>query len=614
MIAFLRDKSPFRRLTRALTAAVCLILIVFLFSGCAGDGSPDSSDGSSAGSGTAEQPDIRVSLAGYRIVRPDGGDGMDEAISLYRELDKLGTRLDIVTDWHKKDEALPAQAKEILVGRTNRSESEEVYRDLKLYDSAVLFVPESGRIVIAGGNAAALASAVEDFLASVSSGSFPGDLSVKRSGGEYRLRSLTLNGIPAGDYSIVTGKGADNDLKYAASIISSAVADACGAMLSVSAEADPSKKGAIVLSKSKTFCVTSSEGAVTISAPGGDVVRAARLFVEAMIPADASGDRSFDVSQYEFVLPALTEFTPPDELGELPVALADQQNACAVFYDIAPLLRGGEPVLKYTFKPSSSLGFSADSTYGNRIDEIKMFYDEKSDRILMGFTSSSGYIGIAEYPSGKKVFETKLKGWGPHSCAWLGDGIFAAVMSGNGDNDKAYVRIWDINSADSSPLASYALAGAHAAVWDGSRGLLFVLGTSKITALEHRVTGKAHELKEISIYTSEKSMGGHDLSPFAGNPDSLLVSGTGTFYYNVTTGEISSKTTEKLGTWGKTVKCFCSTVFEGKTVFLRTTATGVYASHDTDRFDIFTVDGTEVKKTTAVFTDRAFYKARAVGG
>ena len=57
---------------------------------------------------------------------------------------------------------------------------------------------------------------------------------------------------------------------------------------------------------------------------------------------------------------------------------------------------------------------------------------------------------------------------------------------------------------------------------------------------------------------------------------------------------------------------FC--IAEGKTVFLRTTATGVYASHDTDRFDIFTVDGTEVKKTTAVFTDRAFYKARAVGG
>ncbi|MBO7376312.1 MAG: hypothetical protein J6V01_04325, partial [Clostridia bacterium] len=297
-------------------------------------------------------------------------------------------------------------------------------------------------------------------------------------------------------------------------------------------------------------------------------------------------------------------------LGEIPVALADQKNACAVVYDVAPALSGGNPELKYTFKPSSSGGFSADSTYGNRIDEAKFIYAPDREAWLIGFTSSSGFIGLAEYPSGKKVFEQKLKGYGPHSIDYIPGGLVATALSGNGDAGKSFIRVTDIKS---DGYAEVPISGAHAVVWDRERGVLFALGTSVVTAFRTGIRDGKVFLEELTDYRATGSYGGHDLSVHAGSSDRLLLAGSGTYVYNKTSATVTTSETNAWGVSATSVKCFCSCGYGDGILVFRTVATNVYASHDTDRFTVFkVVNGKNEGTLTLTFPDRAFYKARVI--
>ncbi|MBO7377212.1 MAG: hypothetical protein J6V01_08950, partial [Clostridia bacterium] len=281
----------FKSTAAAAALFIALAAAAALF-GCSGGNAdvPPATD-TVAGSDTLPAGPEPVSLEGYSVVRPDRDDDTSISAGLRTSLEAAGLKAGIITDWAKSAADIPAAGKEILVGKTNRPESEELYSGLRTYDYRIKYFPESGRIAIAGGNDFALKEAVSDFLSRISDGRIPGDLSVERSLGEYRITKLMIDGTNVADYTVVTGARPDADLRAAAKIIVSAVEDSCGILLPVAASADGAGK-TITLVKGTVFSADVKDGSVTLTAPGGSVVRAAAAFADAIVPDGASGETS----------------------------------------------------------------------------------------------------------------------------------------------------------------------------------------------------------------------------------------------------------------------------------------------------------------------------------
>ena len=187
-------------------SVLCLLLAILFATGCGG-GKKDPV--------TPETPkSIPLSeLADYVIVR--GEDADEETISaasdLYTTLKKqYQLDLSFQTDYLSKGETPPADAKEILVGVTNRTDS---YSNQRYSDYTIAY--ENGRIHICGGSGSATVAAVKQFLKLCVS-----DEKVDLTGlpyvhhAEYTMEHLNLNGVELKEYSIEETEGdADDDLR-----------------------------------------------------------------------------------------------------------------------------------------------------------------------------------------------------------------------------------------------------------------------------------------------------------------------------------------------------------------------------------------------------------------
>ncbi|MBQ3126806.1 MAG: hypothetical protein IJC15_07015, partial [Clostridia bacterium] len=102
--------------------------------------------------------------AGYTIVRPEAGDALeiDAAVRLYRAFDEAGVEIRLGTDWVKREEDIPTDTPEILIGATNRAET-LACADGLLSEDYVIAV-RGKRVVILGGTAAATSAAVDAFI------------------------------------------------------------------------------------------------------------------------------------------------------------------------------------------------------------------------------------------------------------------------------------------------------------------------------------------------------------------------------------------------------------------------------------------------------------------
>ncbi|MBO5275364.1 MAG: hypothetical protein J6I45_12190 [Clostridia bacterium] len=138
---------------------LCLSLALLLF-GC------DSAGGGDGESETLSEAElhyiIRDGTSSYVIVRADEsqGDETEAAIMVRRELEAMtGVSLSIGTDWVKRGEEVKSAEYEILVGNTNRSESEQ---NLQPNQYAIKLI--GNKIVITGGSPAMILKAAEVFI------------------------------------------------------------------------------------------------------------------------------------------------------------------------------------------------------------------------------------------------------------------------------------------------------------------------------------------------------------------------------------------------------------------------------------------------------------------
>lgn len=589
-----------------------LICLMMLLSSCSGNVTDpivtDTSDELTS-SGLTEAP-ADVSLVGYKVIRSykASSEIISATVELKKELAEVADGITIGDDWHKDDETLPGEALEILVGETNRPESAEMKNGLLDGDYVVKYFPESRRIVILGGSEAATLKAIDYFLEfCLKDGTVAYDLSYL-SAGQYAVTSCMLEGSPISEYTVVIPDYADCDEKYAAELTVNKIAEKTGVKLATEKESKASGK-VILIGRASDKTVADSEyvcgakdGNVILCGEGGLVVRAARELLDMLFPK-GQPEVSLTLGEAKTVkferasYPALTDF------GTKPIALADQMNASLAVYDLS----SGEAVLKYEFIPQTSKGFSLKG-YAHRIDEARLRYSEKWGTYLMLFTSSSGYCGVASYPAEECLFEAELGGTSPHSIEYLPNGMVAIASSGGSDSTKGFIRVYSAENKKDTKYAQKLLDGAHAVLWDETREILWAMGYSDIVAYEIGNDPAAPTMTKIAFYGCNDMKGGHDFSAICGDDDRVWVGGSFVGIFDKTTGKIDKNYAGSAQISTSSVKCICS--FPDGTAAL-TVATKVYADHDTDRFKLFSFEGSKATAKTYTFDGRAFYKARA---
>lgn len=151
----------------------------------------------------------------YTIVRPDESDGVFEQTKKLAEMLKSATGVDFknTTDFIGWNTVRDPEAYEILLGFTNYDETAEVMKDLKYFDYAV--VVRGHKIIITAYTDSSLKKAVNYFRDNIIPLITKGEdgscvIEAFADGiyrGKYNIDTVTLDGNPLQNYTVVYGKG-----------------------------------------------------------------------------------------------------------------------------------------------------------------------------------------------------------------------------------------------------------------------------------------------------------------------------------------------------------------------------------------------------------------------
>jgi len=605
--------------------ACALLIVIVLLSAISCDRSTGTENNTSVDDSTSDTENAipkfsinKENAASFTIIRPNkcGADTISSSSTIFKKLNELGFDVQLKDDWVRNESDVPTDSYEILIGATNRTESREIRDTLKVDDYAISATEK--RLVIIGGSDASTKKAVEYFIntyLSNTADSFSFDVgNIFHHVGEYKLSDVSLCGNSISKYDIVIPKKADHITKYAASLISQKLSEVCGYAPYVCEEGNSMKSMHITLSYSESelsedeYLFRKDGENVSIEAGKRTLLYSVRNFIASL--SDISSGTAditpiFGKEKMELTVPTI----PSPLAGKTPIGLCDQLNSKAIVIDLSASDPTSKEAILWEWTPSAANGFNG-TGLKNRIDELKLRYSDMLGNHVICVTSSSGFMGIAEYPSGKKVWEVNASGYGPHSIDLLPSGLVACALSGNNNTDKGEIRIYACNKDGtiSNRYISDSLISAHAVHWDSEFGILWAMGAHEIIAYEISGTLQDPVMTRIEGFGINIGSGGHD---FSADPND-----NGLFWYSTSSVNIYNKYTNSNVTnfngrnviSSKSVKCICE-LPDGRVV--RTVATNVYASHNTDTLTVFTPNASGgYDKTDYVFDGRAFYKAR----
>lgn len=230
----------------ALRLTSLLLLALMLLGGVAcGIGDPvDATGGESTPEATeAASPSFNLT-SDYVIVRPTEENQLekDAMTLLNRGLSSaLGITLKLKDDWVRQDSELIPNEYEILIGTTNRPESQEAYKSLSRLDYTYEVFGRNV-IVICGGCPEATMLAARAFLKDIfgyeeeaGQPEAPGQSASLTTGlkftfeYDYPVKELKIGDVPIGEFALVSPQGADD----ATDVIIAAIAELCGYSLPV---------------------------------------------------------------------------------------------------------------------------------------------------------------------------------------------------------------------------------------------------------------------------------------------------------------------------------------------------------------------------------------------
>ncbi|MEE0970508.1 MAG: glycosyl hydrolase [Clostridia bacterium] len=222
-----------RKLIRFLP--VIIIIITLSLAAC----TPESGGNYSFDNGKKEST-VLQNITEYTVVRGDlSSDTEKEALVLFRDTVKknLGTELLVGTDWLDKGKS-PYEY-EILIGDTNRAETQKAIKNLGYNDFVIKM--SGKKLVIAGGSDDSTLKAVKYFLENyidIYNGtlSYPTKAYIHTQ--TYTLSSVSINGTPISDFKLFC---ADSEIDL--TDVQSAITDKlAGVLLKIATSFDPTEK------------------------------------------------------------------------------------------------------------------------------------------------------------------------------------------------------------------------------------------------------------------------------------------------------------------------------------------------------------------------------------
>ncbi len=303
---------------RILTLIMAVLMTVSLFS-CS-----NSSDGENNGTEEAVVGIPVASLSELSIILPK--DGIEKtlldacAYMKYTIESKYNVKLQQNDD---ASDEISADTYEILVGKTNRSESEAVYDRLEKYNDIEICLVGK-KLVIAGENQELLANEVRNFISAIKAvpdGALEAidatmQVSVK---GDYKVGKILLCGVNLSEYTIVYQS--NNTCRIIANELSNSIRDITGYVLEISADDDIPNGKSIFLgntqagvpsgaNKDKTdeYYIASQDGDVYLFATEANAVHEASLYLTALF-SSASGEEAAIIPEIGAVVAKDTTIT-----------------------------------------------------------------------------------------------------------------------------------------------------------------------------------------------------------------------------------------------------------------------------------------------------------------
>lgn len=228
--------------------AIGMILLAVLLASCNSGGKPDTDTGDMT---EAPLPDVTLVSAqagqDYVIVRSDvkGEYAYGKARELQQAIEEAcGVELALKTDWYKDTNGFPPQAHEILLGTTNREESESVaagWRVNGYLDWTVQLIGE--KLVIFGGSDEALDEAVAYVMDNcIHDGALavPGNLN-KTYRHEWPLSNIRIGEHDIGEFQIVVPAACSAAVQDAAETVQSYIRDNAGVFLDIVKDSNQKK-------------------------------------------------------------------------------------------------------------------------------------------------------------------------------------------------------------------------------------------------------------------------------------------------------------------------------------------------------------------------------------
>lgn len=290
---------------RLLSLLLCLLMIFSMFA-CS-NGAEDYSDSNSASDSDSaislpsQVPDKYISVAEYeranfRIVYEKG---LASAVTqkITKNLDTLKTKIGVIMQ-AVDDNALPAPdgMPEILIGETNREESKLASAKLRSGEYTVEYNKETKNIVIAGGSASALGTAIDTFFKNVDNNkrylAIPNTYSVSKFL-DFPIQSVLINDVPIQSYSVVYPKNADSVTKYAAQNLVDYLQTNMGVKLAMNDDSKAEKQYEILIGETKRsaskISTTIKDGQYVLMQKGDKIVMQGKgIYVGAAVGAFVS--------------------------------------------------------------------------------------------------------------------------------------------------------------------------------------------------------------------------------------------------------------------------------------------------------------------------------------
>ena len=218
--------------TRLLTLFLSMLMILGCLTACGGAGDPITTTDSAAATTTEQtttaettKPIEMLDLISdgkteYSLIRSEEASTaiIQRVTEMRNQIKEMtGASLTYGTDWIKRGTEVPAEAKEIVVGTTNRPQTIAAQESIREKDFIIAY--EGGRLVITGGNEEATMRAIDYFVENyfdkdAKKLTVPDNLRdvIEH---DYPIDGISIAGVDIRQYQVVVPKGCDLYTYYA---------------------------------------------------------------------------------------------------------------------------------------------------------------------------------------------------------------------------------------------------------------------------------------------------------------------------------------------------------------------------------------------------------------